>query len=193
MSNSPPVVEGNLSYDRMVLLDISKLPEEFKQPGDLPPRQHACSDVPRIFDWCYRLQKDTGNIGNGGFTWVTWPPPAGNQPVNDLAEDASERSSAQGSSPGVADHNICNSPLSASQSSDNEDGWEAMEAAAPSGGNCTVALDVDTAHRLAAAPACAGVIANDQADSNSSAREYPENFANLADEIWQQLCLLVSR
>jgi hypothetical protein len=27
------------------------------------------------------------------------------------------------------------------------------------------------------------VIANDQVDSNSSAREHPENFANLADEI----------
>ena len=193
MSNSPPVVEGNLSYDRMVLLDISKLPEEFKQPGDLPPRQHACSDVPRIFDWCYRLQKDTGNIGNGGFTWVTWPPPAGNQPVNDLAEDASERSSAQGSSPGVADHNICNSPLSAGQSqswggsnSDNEDDWEAMQAAATlSGGDCIVNLDVGTANCLAAAPASASVIADDQVGphSNSSAGEYPQNFATLADEI----------
>jgi hypothetical protein len=192
MSNSPPVVEGNLSHDRMVLLDVSKLPEEFKQPGDLPPRQHACSDVPRIFDWCYRLQKDTGNIGNGGFTWVTWPPPAGNQPVNDLAEDASERSSAQGSSPGVADHNICNSPLSAGQSqswggsnSDNEDDWEAMQAAATlSGGDCIVNLDVGTANCLAAAPASASVIADDQVgpDSNSSAGEYPHNFANLAPD-----------
>ena len=86
--------------------------------------------------------------------------------------------------PGFADDNICNSPLSASQSSDNEDGWEAMEAAAPSGGNCTVALDVDTAHRLAAAPASASVIADDQVgpDSNSSAGEYPHNFANLAPD-----------
>ena len=184
MSNSPPVVEGNLSYDRLILLDISKLPEEFKQRGALPSRQNTGPGVPRIFDWCYRLEKDPSNVGNDGFSWVSWPlAPANLQPVNDLAEDASERSSAKGSSPGFADDNICNSPLSASQSSDNEDGWEAMEAAAPSGGNWTVALDVDTAHRLAAAPACAGVIANDQVDSNSSAREYPENFANLADEI----------
>ena len=186
MSNSPPVVEGNLSYDRLILLDISKLPEEFKQRGALPSRQNTGPGVPRIFDWCYRLEKDPSNVGNDGFSWVSWPlAPANLQPVNDLAEDASERSSAKGSSPGFADDNICNSPLSASQSSDNEDGWEAMEAAAPSGGNCTVALDVDTAHRLAAAPACAGVIANDQVgpDSNSSAGEYPEIFANLADEI----------
>ena len=133
MSNSPPVVEGNLSYDRMVLLDISKLPEEFKQPGDLPPRQHACSDVPRIFDWCYRLQKDTGNIGNGGFTWVTWPPPAGNQ--SNLASDSSGPAAAENSSLDFADDNVFNNQLFASchQSSDNEDDWEAMEAIAPSG------------------------------------------------------------
>ena len=178
MSNSPPVVEGNLSYDGLILLDISKLPEEFKQRGALPSRQNTGPGVPRIFDWCYRLEKDPSNVGNDGFSWVSWPlAPANLQPVNDLAEDASERSSAKGSSPGFADDNICNSPLSASQSSDNEDGWEAMEATPPSGGNWTVALDVDTAHRLAAAPACAGVIADDQVG------EYPENFANLADEI----------
>jgi hypothetical protein len=182
MSNSPPVVDGNLSYDRLILLDISKLPEEFKQRGALPSRQNTGPGVPRIFDWCYRLEKDPSNVGNDGFSWVSWPLAPANQPVNDLAEDASERSSAKGNSPGFADNNICNNPLS---SSDNEDDWEAMEAVAPSGGNCTVALDVDTANRLAAAPASASVIADDQVGphSNSSAGEYPQNFATLADEI----------
>ena len=181
MSNSPPVVEGNLSYDRLILLDISKLPEEFKQRGALPSRQNTGPDVPRIFDWCHRLEKDPSNVGNDGFSWVSWPLAPANQPVNDLAEDASERSSAKGNSPGFADNNICNNPLS---SSDNEDDWEAMEAVAPSGGNSTVALDVDTANRLAAAPASASVIADDQVgpDSNSSAGEYPHNFANLAPD-----------
>jgi hypothetical protein len=187
MSNSPPVVEGNLSHDRMVLLDISKLPEEFKQPGALPPRQHACPDVPRIFDWCYRLQKDTGNIGNGGLTWVTWPPPAGNQ--SNLASDSSGPAAAENSSLDFADDNVFNNQLFASchQSSDNEDDWDAM-AATPCGGSCNLAPDYDSENCLAAAPATpagTGTAANEIVPTSKSASsdEYPHDFVELAHDV----------
>jgi hypothetical protein len=195
MSNSLPAVEGNLSRDRVLLLDISRLPREFLLAGNVPPRQNTDIEVPPLFDWCYSVDLDPSIVAGPAFTQApSGPAPSSQRPI-DAFMALEPREPSWGSrrlpsivsppSGGTADNNMCNNLPSAGQSqssSDNEDEWEAM-GAAPSGGNCTVALDVDTAHRLAAAPACAGVIANDQVDSNSSAREYPENFANLADEI----------
>jgi hypothetical protein len=189
MSNSLPAVEGNLSRDRVLLLDISRLPREFLLAGNVPPRQNTDIEVPPLFDWCYSVDLDPSIVAGIAFTQApSGPAPSSQRPI-DAFMALEPREPSWGSrrlpsivsppSGGTADNNMCNNPPSAGQSqssSDNEDEWEAM-GAAPSGGNCTVALDVDTAHRLAAAPACAGVIADDQVG------EYPENFANLADEI----------
>ena len=58
MSNSLPAVEGNLSRDRVLLLDISRLPREFLLAGNVPPRQNTDIEVPPLFDWCYSVDLD---------------------------------------------------------------------------------------------------------------------------------------
>jgi hypothetical protein len=81
-SNSLPVVEGNLSRDRIRLLDVSRLPEEFLKHGELPPHQNPTSaaKAPRLFDWTYRVSSDPGIVSGAAFTSPSGPTPAP-QPV----------------------------------------------------------------------------------------------------------------
>jgi hypothetical protein len=80
-SNSLPIVEGNLSRDRLLLIDTSRLPPEFLQLGPLPPHQNpeqACT--PRLFDWAYRASSDPDIVSGGAFT-----SPSGSAPTPQAA------------------------------------------------------------------------------------------------------------
>jgi hypothetical protein len=158
MSNSRPVVDQNLSYDRIQLLDMSRLPREFFQAAALPPRQNLDQRTPRIFDRTFRLEKDPNSISENGHSWVSGGlPETNNQTTNSaedtagsnandnhgLASDSADNHQLPAGNPGHTGDNHCYTNDSVGNNhvpsslmedmdedgnSDDDDAWEAMNA-----------------------------------------------------------------
>jgi hypothetical protein len=138
-SNSLPIVEGNLSRDRLLLIDTSRLPPEFLQLGPLPPHQNpeqACT--PRLFDWAYRASSDPDIVSGGAFT-----SPSGSAPTPQAAPQlvpagtdnfslGTGNSEGNGPTSNKSESSISEQATACAHHDDGlEDDWEALLNASP--------------------------------------------------------------